>query len=158
MTSPAGTPRTMPMDIGVAQGLNEGNVDEKPTSSTQLPGIPDSPEPGQASGAQSPGAAQQEIDLKYFIMNLQAEVSELKKKLEEKPHDKDYEEKLKPIDAKDVKKPGEYDGDTKHFLEWYALFKDLLKNRNETWEPILDALEEMRSKKVVDYKNKIFEF
>ena len=49
MTSPVGTPRMMPMDIGVAPGLNEGNVDEQPSSSIPLP---DSPE-----------TAQQEMDL-----------------------------------------------------------------------------------------------
>ena len=153
MTSPVGTPRhaaaaRMTQDdidagmagiaassIGAPPGVYEGNVP-----------LPDSPE-----------TAQQEMNLKYLIMNLQAEVSELKKRLEGKQHDTNYEEKLKPIDATDVKKPGEYDGDTKHFLEWYALFKDLLKNKNGTWETIFGAVEEMRSKKVVDYKSQIFE-
>ena len=48
-------------------------------------------------------------------------------------------EALKPIDAKDVKRPGEYDGETE-FIVWYDRFRDLLINRHKSWEIIFKVI------------------
>ena len=52
--------------------------------------------------------------------------------------------RLKPMDAKDVKKPDEYDGD-KEFHVWYERLKDLLASRNSNWHVLLKKLEQLEN-------------
>ena len=49
-------------------------------------------------------------------------------------------EKLKPIDAKDLKKPEEFDGN-KDFHVWFERFKDLLTNRNRDLLIVFEMIE-----------------
>ena len=49
-------------------------------------------------------------------------------------------EKLKPIDAKDFKKPEEFDGN-KDFHVWFERFKDLLTNRNRDCLIVFEMIE-----------------
>ena len=53
---------------------------------------------------------------------------------------------LKPIDAKDIKKPDEYDNDVKVFDIWFQRIKDLMINRHLGWEYIISGIETWEAK------------
>jgi len=74
-----------------------------------------------------------EEDLKYIIVALKLEIKEMKEMMNETQGKKeeykndDKANRLKPVDVKDIKKPEEYDGDTKQFVEWFERLKELLQ-------------------------------
>ena len=61
--------------------------------------------------------------MKYIIVALKLEIKEMKERMDSMQGRKeetknDDKSRLKPVDVKDIKKPEEYDGDTKQFVEW----------------------------------------
>ena len=87
------------------------------------------------------------------------EIAELNKKFQEhmesKPNEKD-EDKLKPIDVKDIKKPTEYDGKVDEFTAWYESLKDLLTNRHPSWAKVVKVIEDKKDKRIINAIDEIF--
>ena len=106
-----------------------------------------------------------EEDLKYIIVALKIEIKEMKERMdamigktEETKNDDKYDKsRLKPVDVKDIKKPEEYDGDTKQFAEWFERIKELLQNRHESWSQVIRKIEEFKTEKIIDSKKQIFD-
>ena len=70
-------------------------------------------------------------EMDNLLKTYMEELEHMKEKVKEyeaakKVDVRESEEKLKPIDIQDVKKPDEYDGDTKTFTVWLERFKDIL--------------------------------
>ena len=65
------------------------------------------------------------------LFNAQAEASRSKTEVAD----------VKPLDNKDLKKPGEYDGNKVEFPQWYERLKNLLNNRDKSWTKLLDTIE-----------------
>ena len=87
------------------------------------------------------------------------EIEELKKRLQDKTESKTFEkddEKLRPIDMKDIKKPTEYDGKVDEFTAWYERLKDLLINRHQSWEKVIKNIEEKKDVRIINAKDEIF--
>ena len=75
--------------------------------------------------------------------------------MESKPNEKD-EDKLKPIDVKDIKKPTEYDGKVDEFTAWYERLKDLLINRHPSWAKVVKVIEDKKDKRIINAIDEIF--
>ena len=89
------------------------------------------------------------------LASLQAELAKQNKK------ESDFDdEKLRPINIKDLKMPSDYDNDPKELMEWHARFMTLLQNRNKHWMKLMKVIEEFgdkRIKKNMDIENKLKE-
>ena len=53
--------------------------------------------------------------------------------------DEDADGKLKSLNTKDIKLPGEYTGKAEEFNEWYQRFQALLTSRHHSWKSLLDT-------------------
>ena len=51
------------------------------------------------------------------------------------------DDKLKPIDIKDIERPDKYDNQAAKFNTWFDKFKDLLTSCNGIWEKLLGLIE-----------------
>ena len=96
------------------------------------------------------------------IVKLLERIESLEAKLANKIDTADSKEsdtkpgKPKPLDIKDVKKPDEYNGDTKNFKIWFERLKDLMINRSEAWEDIIKGIEAYKDKRVPDGAPEMF--
>ena len=72
--------------------------------------------------------------------------------LENKLAGKQIEEgdKIKAMENKDIKKPGEYDNDTSEFNGWYERLTNLLRTRDPRWNGFLKVMEERGDKRISD--------
>ena len=85
-------------------------------------------------------------DQSAVIKNLMARTKELEDKLSimkdaEVKASTDDQDKLKPIDIKDIERPDKYDKLAAKFNNWFDKFKDLLTSRNGNWEKLLGMIE-----------------
>ena len=83
--------------------------------------------------------------LTRFLLN---KIQDLENKLAGKTTGDDN--KIKAMENKDIKKPGEYDNDTSEFNGWYERLTNLLKTRDHRWSGFLKVMEERGDKRIAD--------
>ena len=101
---------------------------------------------------------QPQQDQAELIKDLIDRIADLENKLKYYQTDtegsiKEKEDKLKPIDIKDIERPDKYDNQPTKFNMWYDKFKDLLMSRNENWGKLLDVLETRGRATIKDQKD-----
>ena len=131
----------------------------------QDPAVPGSPVPETETNpfAQEEPSVRELLNMmKNMMETYTSQVKTLEKKLEEKTreiegimkltaHEKNKGEedgKLKAMNVKDIKPPGEFSGKDEEFMEWYQRFKTLLISRHSSWKELLHIIEGFEDRRI----------
>ena len=93
-----------------------------------------------------------EFLMKFLVEKIQT--LQTKQATDKKPEDAD---KIKAMENKDIKKPGEYDNDSTEFNGWYERLTNLLRTRDPRWNKFIKVMEERGDQRITDVQSFILQ-